>query len=84
MLILTYLTMIAGKDVTTWCELRFLSFASKKKRYINMNILILFYKNANVNIWKTLSLCILCEKLGMFQNDMMSYDSTLFHGTLTN
>ena len=49
-----------------------------------MNILILFYKNAKVNIWKTLSLCILCEKLGMFQNDMMSYDSTLFHGTLTN
>lgn len=24
------------------------------------------------------------NKLGMFQNDMMSYDSTLFHGTLTN
>ena len=32
LLILTYLTIIAGKDVT-WCELRFLSFASKKKRY---------------------------------------------------
>ena len=35
LLILTYLTIIAGKDVT-WCELRFLSFA--------LNILIPFIK----------------------------------------
>ena len=50
LLILTYLTIIAGKDVT-WCELRFLSFAP--------NILIFFYKNAKKNILKTL----LCEQI---------------------
>ena len=71
LLILTYLTIIAGKDVT-WCELRFLSFA--------LNILIPFIKTQKKISWKLYYV----NKLGMFQNDMMSYDSTLFHGTLTN
>ena len=82
LLILTYLTIIARKDVT-WCELRFLSFASKKKQYI-YECFDSSYKNTQKKIsWKIYYVSYV-NKLGMFKNDMMSYDSTLFHGTLTN
>ena len=51
-----------------------------------MNVFDSFYKNAEENTyvsWKLYHVSYV-NKLGMFQNDMMSYDSTLFHGTLTN
>ena len=59
-----------------------------------MNVFDSFYKNAEENTYleKFIMYPQFCRtgyvsyvnKLGMFQNDMMSYDSTLFHGTLTN
>jgi hypothetical protein len=48
-----------------------------------MNVLIPFIKTQKKISWKLYYVSYV-NKLGMFQNDMMSYDSTLFHGTLTN